>query len=240
MQRELRWIEKGKLQAIERPGSTDSGPCLVLFHGYGADADDLAGLAPYLQGPDTLRLLFPRGPIEIEVAPGYTGRAWMHIDRKRLEQSLQVGKVLDLKDHRPPEMTAIRNRILPWIQELIDQHSAVVLGGFSQGAMLATELSTQRKPAALVVLSGNLVDEKGWSESMEGFSEFPVFLSHGENDQILGLDGARNLVTLLESKGANVESYYFRGGHEIPPKVIEKLNQFLRTFWLIRKDKPSL
>src|SRR5688500_5635990 len=59
-----------------RPNSSDM-PLVVVMHGRGADAHDLADLAPTLDGPGGYRFLFPNAPTPWEAAPGMTfGFTW--------------------------------------------------------------------------------------------------------------------------------------------------------------------
>jgi phospholipase/carboxylesterase len=108
--------------------------------------------------------------------------------------------------------------------------SKIVLGGFSQGAMLSCDvaLRTARPLAALVMLSGTLVAEEQWRLLMPQRSRLPAFLSHGDADRMLPFSQAERLKDLLAGAGLAVTWVPFRGGHEIPSPVIDALGVFLR------------
>ena len=104
-----------------------------------------------------------------------------------------------------------------------------VLGGFSQGAMLTCDamLHTDRPYAGLVQLSGNLLAQLIWSPLMPKRKGLPVFQSHGVQDEILPYIGASRLRDTLSQSGLAVEWHRFRGGHEIPAPVLQRLGVFL-------------
>ena len=69
----------GPLEAVEAVQNPDA-PWVVMFHGYGADAFDLASLADVIPAKKPLNYLFPQGPLEVPIGPGWTGRAWWPIN----------------------------------------------------------------------------------------------------------------------------------------------------------------
>jgi phospholipase/carboxylesterase len=113
--------------------------------------------------------------------------------------------------------------------ELIKKHSKIILGGFSQGAMLATEvtLTHPRKPAGLVIMSGTLICADRWAEKLKSCDGIPFIQTHGKNDAILGYNYAENLFNLLTDAGMSGDFVSFNGGHEIPQKTIDRIGQFL-------------
>src|SRR5687768_15305080 len=86
----------GGLGVIEFP-ATEGAPVVVCFHGYGADAADLAPLAMELDLPGPARWVFPDAPLEL----GFGGKAWFPIDERRLEAAQVEGKPIDLAGRRP-------------------------------------------------------------------------------------------------------------------------------------------
>jgi len=105
----------------------------------------------------------------------------------------------------------------------------IVLGGFSQGAMVATEVAFQSDAHvdALVLLSGTLVDEASWQQRFSAHRAIPVFMSHGRADPVLPFGIADRFRTELAAAGLKVTWVPFDGGHEIPASVVLELNKFL-------------
>jgi phospholipase/carboxylesterase len=106
----------------------------------------------------------------------------------------------------------------------------LVLGGFSQGAMMALDVALQRdsKPAGLILMSGTLLAESVWGPRFSRLAGLPVLMSHGRHDQLLPFSASEALRDKLRAAGANVEWIEFAGGHEIPPVVVDAASTFLQ------------
>ena len=215
----------------DREGGGTGTPLVVLLHGFGAPGDDLVPLWRVLGVPRGTRFAFPAAPLETGMMPGADSRAWWNIDMVRLQSAMARGDMRDLSSEEPDGMTEARAAIDALLGELEAKlaPSKLLLGGFSQGSMLSLDvaLRTARTPAALVVLSGTLLAEKEWVPRMKRLSGIPIFQSHGMNDPLLPYALAERLKKELETAGAKVSFVPFRGGHEIPPPVMDGLSAFL-------------
>ncbi len=216
---------------IVEPRSEDTkpGPAVILFHGYGADAADLLPLSDLMALRENITWIFPEAPLQVISAPGMYGRAWYSLDSNLLERSLRTGEPADLSTILPKGLDAARTAAMSLYNELIPKHSAIILGGFSQGATLATELALTApvKPAGLVIMSGTVICESRWRKLSSTARGIPFFQCHGKNDPLLGYQFAEKLFSLLQSAGLHGEFMPFSGGHEIPPKAIEKIAKFI-------------
>ena len=130
-------------------------------------------------------------------------------------------------------MAQARTRVIAMLDELqvalqVDG-TRLVLGGFSQGAMLACDvaLRTARPLAALVMLSGTLLARDAWLPAMGARNTLPIFQSHGRQDPLLPFAAAERLRDAWHDAGAHVDWIEFNGGHEIPYGVLEGLGSFL-------------
>lgn len=219
-----RRVEIAGLTTVEFP-APDGAPTIVIFHGYGADGADLAPLAMELRLPKPARWLFPDAPTELE----WGGRAWFPIDAARIQQSQATGKPVDLADSDPKRLEGARTSVSAFLAELGVPWPKLILGGFSQGAMLATDLSLSapENPRGLAILSGNLINAARWKELAPNRRGLPFFMSHGSVDPILGFAGALKLETLLTDAGLQGSLLKFEGGHAIPPEVADGLTRFL-------------
>lgn len=216
---------KTPLKFVHVEGSTSKA--LVLFHGYGANMHDLAPLHRWLDPEQRWHWYFPQGPLSIPFGAAWEGHAWFPIDMEALEASMREGRHRDFSGPATPAFHEAIVAMESFVAEVAKKHGAPVVGGFSQGAMGASHVvMTGKVPAkALVLLSGALVDAQALRES--AVTALPFFQSHGQSDPLLGLDSARALYDLLERKGLSGEWHDFRGGHEIPPQVLDQLRQFL-------------
>jgi phospholipase/carboxylesterase len=218
-------------------GGTDgngarNGPLVILLHGFGAPGHDLVPLAHALAVPAGTRFLFPEGPLSLSMGYGES-RAWWLIDMARLEADRAAGRVRDLSKEVPRGLPPVREAMDRFLNELprllpID-YRATVIGGFSQGAMLTCDL-VMRKPipfAGMVQLSGTLLARQDWQPSVAKRAGFPVFQSHGTQDTMLPFVMAERLRDELKGAGLSVEWHSFRGGHEIPDGILDRLSVFV-------------
>lgn len=208
------------LDAVVRGGN--GPPSVVLLHGYGATAEDWE---PFLKtvtfSPDT-RLIFPKGP---SVGGLQNGRGWWNLDLTTAVRHGPDGP--DLSRQRPPGIkTAAR-----LVEQLLATITGpVILGGFSQGAMLSAEIAFQSDQplTALILLSGTTVDEAAWVRRLSGRRGLPVFMSHGRYDGTLSFRNSDRFRAKLEAAGLVVTWVPFDGGHEIPSEVVVALNGFIQ------------
>ncbi len=232
----MRIVQLGGL-TLRLSGGTDgngggNGPLVILLHGFGAPGNDLVPLADVLDAPTGTRFIFPEGPLTLSFGPR-DARAWWLIDMARIAQDQAAGRVRDLSNEIPKGLAPARETMLAFLKEVERTFNAeprkTVLGGFSQGAMLTCDamLHTDRPYAGLVQLSGNLLAQPVWNPLMPKRKGLPVFQSHGVQDEILPYIGASRLRDTLSQSGLAVEWHRFRGGHEIPEPVLQRLGGFL-------------
>jgi phospholipase/carboxylesterase len=166
-------------------------------------------------------------------SPGFdvVGRAWWQIDIARIEMLLERGEARDMSSETPPGIESARDQVMAMLDvvETTMSPRSLLLGGFSQGAMLACDvaLRSARKLAGLVMLSGTLLSEGEWRRAMPARKGLKVFMSHGTDDPLLPMSVAERLRDLLAAAQLEVKWMPFRGVHEIPPAVLEKLGEFL-------------
>ena len=209
-----------------------NGPVVILLHGFGAPGNDLVPLADALNVPTGTRFVFPEGPLSLSFGPR-DARAWWLIDMARMAQDQAAGRPRDLSNEIPKGLASARDMMLAFLKEVERLFDAdprkTVLGGFSQGAMLTCDaiLHTDRPYAGLVQLSGTLLALQEWGPLLQKRKGLPVFQSHGVQDEILPYIGASRLRDTLSQSGLAVEWHRFRGGHEIPEPVLQRLGVFL-------------
>jgi len=205
-----------------------------MLHGFGAPGSDLVPLAQVFDGPDDARYVFLEAPVELPTPFGL-GRAWWMIDPMRFQEALARGTFEALEREEPEglaEARAALSAALDAIEsELSPPKPGIVLGGFSQGSMLALDLALEeprRALAGLALLSPTLLARDRWVGAIPGRSGLPVLLSHGRADPVLPFAQAQRLRALLEDRGVDVTWVPFDGQHEIPPPVVQAAGRFLR------------
>lgn len=209
------------IQYIEHIADT-SKPYVILFHGFGADMNDLESLKDILT-PDNqdVNWIFPNGIFSVPIGPGFSGRAWWPLQLSKLPD--------DWSNYSPPEMPDLILRINKMITSFNIPWSQIILGGFSQGAMLASEIYFQaaEKPMGLISLSGSLIRKDIWQEKCLARKNEKIFLSHGEQDQVLPSGGTQKLIQILKKNELQVDFVSFQGGHEIPVQVCTRAKKYI-------------
>lgn len=208
-----------------RGGGT--GPLVVLLHGFGAPAEDLVPLAWNLDVPSGTRFVCPAAPIALGL-PFADVRAWWQIDVARVARG-----DTSMTQEVPRGLAEARALVLELLDLCATRLGAApertVLGGFSQGAMLSTDvvLRSTRPFAGLMLFSGAVICESEWAPCFAVRRSLPIFQCHGDADPLLPYSGALRLRALWESSGAEVTFVSFAGGHEIPPTTIHGASEFL-------------
>jgi phospholipase/carboxylesterase len=194
------------------PHSRTVTGALVLLHGRGADEHDLFPLLDLLDPERRLLGVTPGGPLHLP--PG--GRHWYAL----------AG--IPTPDPRTFDDTA--PRLAAFLDILPVPPERVVLGGFSQGAVMSWAMSLgpgRPRPAAVVAMSGFLPRIETWPLSPERLAGVPVAIAHGSLDPIIdGRFGAEAAETLAAA-GADVLRLETPVPHMVDPAWLEPLRELV-------------
>lgn len=227
----------GSLECVVCEPSEEPRGLAVFCHGFGAPGTDLVPLAQdlaVLSKPiaEHLVLMFPAAPLEMrDFGPG--SRAWWPIRFAQLQAAMMSGDFTDLKNFIPDQLFEMRDRLSEAVSLLAGELGLVkkncVLGGFSQGAMLATEtvLADVDNYGGLIIWSGTLLSVDRWTDFVPRHQGVPVLQSHGTFDQMLPFELAVELKALLADGGMSVGFHAFPQGHSIANDVLEESAKFL-------------
>jgi phospholipase/carboxylesterase len=201
------------------------GAAVVLLHGWGAPGDDLVPLARELDRPRT-RFFMPAGPLP-EMGGG---RAWWHLDPN--DRPVHAWDDQETAGHQPHhQVLAARAAVQTVLRTIQSRYrpDTLLLGGFSQGAMLSLDVALAAAPAVdkVAALSGVMLADSLGALKTPRPKRPPVFVSHGRRDDMLAYKGGEKAKELLERHGYQVTFHPFDGGHAIPPDVVEGLRKFL-------------
>jgi phospholipase/carboxylesterase len=217
-------------------GGTDgkgggNGPVIVLLHGFGAPGTDLVPLHQVFRVAEDVRWVFPEAPLDLgALGFGPGARAWWMIDMAALEHAQRTGEVRDRSQDIPEGLAPVREamtKLLDAVEKELTP-SKLVLGGFSQGAMVSMDvaLRDERPLAGLIQLSGTLLAESEWKPRMAARAGLPVLQSHGRQDPLLPFAIAQQLETLMNEAGMENTFVGFDGGHDIPRVTLEEMQRF--------------
>jgi phospholipase/carboxylesterase len=190
---------------------------VVLLHGWGADGDDLIGLAPYWGEllPEAA-FVSPHAPFPCDM--GF-GRQWFSLADRSAQVILAEVRLV------APAVDAFIDAQLAE-HGLTPAHLAIV--GFSQGTMMALHVAPRREApvAALVGYSGRLVGAERLAA--EARTRPPVTLIHGAHDEIVPAASLESAGAALTAAGFSVATHLRPGlGHGIDPEGIAIAGRFI-------------
>jgi phospholipase/carboxylesterase len=206
------------LAHLVRPAAGEPEGALVLLHGRGTDEHDLVPLMRALDPGRRLVGVSARGPLSLP--PG--GAHWYVVRR--------VGYPDRDTFHRSFALLA------DWLDALLRELGVplerMVLGGFSQGAVMAYALGLGRgrpAPAGIIALSGFLPTVDGFELDLEGRAGLPVAIGHGTYDPVIGVEWGREARDRLEAAGAEVTYRESPMLHAIDPDFVAELSAWLEA-----------
>ena len=181
---------------------------VILCHGYGGDGKDISILANYWRAhlPDTI-FICPDAPEKCAASP--TGFQWFDLMDQNPEQVLSKSLVAE-------------NKLNKLIDEVKEQNylnaNQIILGGFSQGCMIALQTGIKRKDKinSIIGYSGRIIDTNHLSKNIN--SRPNITLMHGERDQIVTVD------SFLEAK-----DFFGKNNYEIEAKIFKNCEHRIPT-----------
>lgn len=207
-----------------------------LLHGFGASAQDLVPLVPALAG--ARRWILPHAPMPITIAGMAYGRAWFPRDEGTMQEAVYGGYFRSLRQVEPEGLRHAATEVRKLLTDRGVDWSRLILGGFSQGAMVTAEIlrqasedPSQPAPAVALLFSGALIAEAWWTprSGAEGTDNLPrlVIQSHGTDDPVLPYSEGEALAEALRRRGITPEWIPFSGRHEIPESVVTTVGRRL-------------
>jgi phospholipase/carboxylesterase len=199
------------------PDTASPPPMLILLHGYGSNEQDLFGLVPYLD--DRLLIVSARAPYTL--MPGMYG--WFTLD------ITPRGIGVD-----PDEAEASRQQVAAFVEQAAAVYGAdparVILGGFSQGGMMAAAVALTRPEllAGAMVLSGmvphELLPQIAPPEQLAGK---PFLVQHGTYDPVLPVQLGRAGRDLLQTLPVALTYHEYPIAHEISLESLNDMRAWL-------------
>ena len=205
------------LEYAERPAAGEAAGLLVLHHGRGTDERDLLGLADVLDRRRRLHVVTPRGPLTL---PGWPGNHWYVVPR--------VG-------YPDPATFRASYEALAAFHDALFERTGVsaertVLGGFSMGTVMSYALGLggdRPVPAGILAFSGFIPTVAGWEPDLASRAGLPVFIAHGRNDPVIGVEFARSARERLQAGGLPVAYHESDAAHHIEPDGVAAATDWL-------------
>ena len=225
------------LQYIVRPASGRVGrtlgregqeaDALVLLHDRGANETQLLALLDELDPESRLTGVTLRAPLPL--MPG--GYQWY------------VVREIGVPDE--PSFLETYRSVSAWLDQRLPEITGVgvgrtILGGFSQGAMLAYALGLGQgrpSPLALVALNGAIPDTAAFlTFDLEGHRDVPVAVGHGALDPVVPVQYGRSAVERLRAAGLEVNYHESpEAGHAVDPDFARTLAAWVARLAALRR-----
>lgn len=216
------------LQSFEVHPAAEAKASIIMLHGLGADGTDFLTFADDMKLDDAgpVRWIFPRAPVRpVTVNNGYKMRAWYDI------------YAFGARTASPREDEAGLRETFAAVHALIDREVArgvpaqrIVLAGFSQGCAvtLGAGLRYRERLAGLAGLSGYLpLAATTAAERSDANALAPVFLAHGRNDPVVGVDRGSTSRDALKALGYTIEWHDYPMEHSVCAEEVADLQRFL-------------
>ena len=201
---------------------------VIWLHGLGASGDDFRPIVPELGIPEStgVKFIFPHAPVRpITINGGAPMRGWYDIT------SLDFG-------NRQQDVDGVRESAAQ-IDELIHTETAngiepgnIILAGFSQGGAIAlfTALTSEHAVGGVMALSTYLpVPEIALKELNETASSLPVFMAHGQSDEVINMKFAEQSRDVLQAQGIKVEWHDYPMAHNVSAEEITDISVWLKA-----------
>jgi len=183
-------------------GLSDSDPVVLFLHGYGADERDLPELMSFL--PE-LPWFSPRAPL----ASQYNGFSWY--------------KASELVSPTVVEVQQSTEVLWDWIDQYLPEKSKLIVIGFSQGALMATQLLRTRpeRIQATVILAGFMASGELATDAELAKNKPKVIYARGLEDQAIPKASISQLNTWLQLNTKAVTKTYSGLGHSVDSRVMQ-------------------
>lgn len=197
------------LQFAVRRGTSDT--VLVVLHGLGSNEQDLLSLAPML-GPE-LTVMAYRAPLEY--GPGFS---WFPIE-------------FDENGIRLDSETALESlkQLIGELSQLRESTPKLILGGFSQGAIMTSGVLAQAPDLidGALLMSGRLFPPFFAEAKSAEKAGLPVLAQHGIYDDVLPVQGGRDLANAVRELGYSPEWKEYAMAHQVSEESLDDIRAWL-------------
>ena len=196
---------------------TDSDYLLVLLHGWGANAQNVAGL---IEAINMIAIpykgLLPNAPFNHPTVPG--GKQWYGFPPN-------YSFSLPYNFEHQADLQESRKLLKTWMESLPDKTGIplekTIMGGFSQGGAMTLDVGPHLPLAAMLILSSY-----SHAPIAQCVSPRPVLVIHGRQDPVVPLSKALDTKTQLEQQSLPVTYQEFDMGHEVSLAALSIASQF--------------
>lgn len=217
------------LETIELQSGAAPQASLIVLHGLGADGSDFVPVAQQLDlsAQGGARFVFPHAPLRpVTMNGGFVMRAWYDIAAAPGSPGPRREDEAGLRASQQQIEALIAREIGRGMPA-----QRIVLMGFSQGCAmtLLTGLRHTQRLAGLAGLSGYLpLAARTAAERAGANADVPIFMAHGRDDPMVGIERAIASRDALRALGYGVEWHDYAMPHSVCMEEITDLNRWLQ------------
>jgi len=183
-------------------------PLLVVLHGAGGEPANVLNAYKAQADANGIVLLIPRS----------IKGTWDMVE----DLKSRLGAEMNVQPRYGKDLEALDSALADLFGKVAIDARHVGIAGFSDGASYALSVGTANPQLfnTVMALSPGHSFTKKYDKSQR------IFISHGEQDQVLPFTNARAIAARLRSRGMTVEFEAFQGRHEVPAAIREKAVAF--------------
>jgi len=207
------------MEAVEIETGSPPQAAVIWLHGLGADGHDFEPIVPELRLKQAVRFVFPHAPVQpVTINQGMRMRAWYDIFQfgggREDDKGIRASQAL----------------IVKLLEEQPVPPEKIVLAGFSQGGAIAlqTALRYPKKLAGIMALSTYLpLAATLAAERSAANAQIPIFMAHGQYDDIIPMQRARASREALQKVDYKVEWHEYPMPHSVCGEEVRDISAFL-------------
>lgn len=215
------------LPYIETNPVSEIKATVIWLHGLGDSGHGFAPIVPELRLPDALgvRFVFPHAPERpVTINGGMRMRAWYDIKSMDFDKRADLSGVRESAQQVEQLIEAeINNGVAP---------EKIILAGFSQGGVIALHLGPRfsKSLGGIMGLSTYMCQpELLANEAHPANQQTPVFMAHGEMDDVVPIAMGKAAYETLTTNQYNVSWQSYRMQHNVNMDEINAISQWLQT-----------
>ncbi|MFT5895624.1 MAG: phospholipase/carboxylesterase [bacterium] len=215
------------LDCIEISTAEKTEYTVIWLHGLGASGHDFEPIVPelhLLQRPG-VKFLFPHAPIRpITINGGAAMRGWFDISSQDFGSREQ--DIEGIKDSANLVNDLINNEISKGISA-----NNILLAGFSQGGAIAlyAGLTGEHILGGVMALSTYMpVQDEALPLITDAHRVVPIFMAHGEHDDVIAIKHAVQSKEALEEQKVNIEWRTYPMPHSVSTEEIADLSVWMK------------
>jgi len=177
-----------------------------------------------------VKVVFPNGPIKLGA-----GFSWWNVDlQKYIKLALSGAEgIQSIANDIPDDFLSSSEQIQTLIKDISLLYNVplnkILVGGFSQGAMLSIDVGLKLDVAGVISWSAGMVNAQEWHRLAPN-KTIKVLQSHGTEDPVVPfMIGTKLKHEIFDANKYDVQFVQFKGQHSIPKEVLVKTLSFIKS-----------